>query len=257
MRTSQPGWNEGAITLSASRSRRRTRFRTTAPPSARPVDSPNRVVSRSVRRNRAVRSGWDRLVPPSWNATKSCGRESITSRGNLGPRPTVRLSAAFDRELGEPPGSAGRRPIASGRGSRAPWHDGVSWADTTAWSSGLFGILSNRPRGRSVTTPEGTQTRLAPESARRVVVRRMIGPVRGDVKPRPFLRLVRARRDVQPVDRATRRYSPGVSENRLAALIRAVLSSPGPRRRRRAGAPRTRSGSSGNVNDTGAPTAGS
>ena len=54
MRTSQPGWNEGAITLSASRSRRRTRLRTTAPPSARPVDSPNRVVSRSVRRNRAV-----------------------------------------------------------------------------------------------------------------------------------------------------------------------------------------------------------
>jgi len=39
IRTSQPGWNEGAITLSASRSRLRTRFRTTAPPSLRPVDS--------------------------------------------------------------------------------------------------------------------------------------------------------------------------------------------------------------------------
>ena len=46
MRTSQPGWNEGAITLSASRSRRLTRFRTTAPPSLRPVESPNRVVFR-------------------------------------------------------------------------------------------------------------------------------------------------------------------------------------------------------------------
>src|SRR5215210_4882447 len=81
MRTSQPGWNEGAITLSASRSRRLTRLRTTAPPSFRPVASPNRVVSRSVRRNRAARYVWDRLVPRAWNAAKSCGRESITSRG--------------------------------------------------------------------------------------------------------------------------------------------------------------------------------
>src|SRR4030095_7784296 len=63
MRTSPPGWNEGAITLSASRSRRRTRLRTTAPPSFRPVDNPNRVDSRSVRRNRAVRGGVDRLGP--------------------------------------------------------------------------------------------------------------------------------------------------------------------------------------------------
>ena len=173
MRTSQPGWNEGAITLSASRSRRRTRLRTTAPPRFRPVDSPKRVVSRSVRRNRAVRRGWDRLVPPPWNAAKSCGRESITSRGVLGPRPMVRPSAAFDRERAEWPGRAGHRPTASGRGNRVPWRDAASWADRSA-SSGLSGILSNRPRGRSVTTPEGTQTRLAPESARRVVVRRMI-----------------------------------------------------------------------------------
>ena len=33
--------------------------------------------------------------------------------------------------------------------------------------------------------------------------------------------------------RATLRYSPGVWQNRLAAAVRAVLSSPGPRRRRR------------------------
>src|SRR5262245_23379601 len=63
MRTSQPGWNEGAITLSASRSRRLTRFRTTAPPSFRPVDRPKRVVSRSVRTNLTVNSGWDWVVP--------------------------------------------------------------------------------------------------------------------------------------------------------------------------------------------------
>ena len=47
IRTSQPGWNEGAITLNTSRSRRRTRFRTTAPPRRLPVARPNRVVSRS------------------------------------------------------------------------------------------------------------------------------------------------------------------------------------------------------------------
>ena len=63
IRTSQPGWNEGAIALSASRRRRRTRFRITAPPSFRPVDNPNLVVSRSVRTNRAEKRGWDRLVP--------------------------------------------------------------------------------------------------------------------------------------------------------------------------------------------------
>jgi hypothetical protein len=28
-----------------------------------------------------MRSGWDRLVPLPWIAVKSCGRESITSRG--------------------------------------------------------------------------------------------------------------------------------------------------------------------------------
>src|SRR4249920_2789049 len=33
-------------------------------------------------------------------------------------------------------------------------------------------------------------------------------------------------------------YSPGVSQNRLAAPLRPVLSSPGPRRRRRSGSPR-------------------
>jgi hypothetical protein len=173
MRTSQPGWNEGAITLSASRRRRRTRLRTTAPPRFRPVDSPKRVVSRSVRRNRAVRNGWDRVVPLPWNAAKSCGLESITSRGVFEPRPIVRPSAAFDRERDVSPGPAGHRPTSSWRGSRAPLRGDASWADRSA-SSGLFGILSIRPRGRQSLTPEGTQTRLAPESARRVVVRRMI-----------------------------------------------------------------------------------
>ena len=112
--------------------------------------------------------------PASLERREVLRAESITSRGVFEPRPMVRLSAAFDRERDVWPGLAGRRPTSSGRGSRAPWRGGASWADRSA-SSGLSGILSIRPRGRSVTTPEGTQTRLAPKSARRVVVRRMIG----------------------------------------------------------------------------------
>jgi hypothetical protein len=164
MRTSQPGWNEGAIALSTSRRRRRTRFRTTAPPSFRPVDSPNRVVSRSVRRNLAEKSGWDRLVPEPWSAAKSCGRESITSRGGWLPRPSLRPSAASDREPAELLSRDGRRRFASEREIRAPSRDGASWAGRSASSSGLCAILSVRPRVDN-PTPRGTQTRLAPVSA--------------------------------------------------------------------------------------------
>jgi len=164
MRTSQPGWNEGAIALSTSRRRRRTRFRTTAPPSLRPVDNPNRVDSRSVRRNLAEKSGWDRLVPEPWSAAKSCGRESITSRGGLLPRSSVRPSAASDREPAGLRSRDGRRRFASGREIRAPSRDGASWAGRSASSSGLCEILSVPPRVDN-PTPRGTQTRLAPGSA--------------------------------------------------------------------------------------------
>jgi len=90
IRTSQPGWNEGAITLSTSRSRRRTRFRTTAPPSFRPVDSPKRVTSRSVRRTLTTSIGWDLTVPSFCSAVKSLGLESITIRGEFWPQSDVR-----------------------------------------------------------------------------------------------------------------------------------------------------------------------
>jgi hypothetical protein len=164
MRTSQPGWNEGAITLSASRSRRRTRLRTTAVPSRRPVARPIRVVSRSVRRNRAERIGWDREAPRSWIAAKSCGRESITRRGGRVPRSLVRPSGASDREPGAPPGRDGRRRSSSGRESRVPWRDDAFWAGRSA-SSGLRAILSIRPRGLVRFAPRGTQTRHAPVGA--------------------------------------------------------------------------------------------
>ena len=90
IRTSQPGWNEGAITLSASRSRLRTLFRTTAPPSLRPVDKPKRVSSRPVLRIRTTSKELDLTVPSPCSASKSSGLESITSRGGLWPRSVVR-----------------------------------------------------------------------------------------------------------------------------------------------------------------------
>jgi hypothetical protein len=171
--TSQPGWNEGAITLSTSRIRRRTRLRTTAPPSRRPVDNPNLVSGRPVRRNRTLSRGWDRIDPSRCNASKSRGLEIITSRGARWPRPSVRPSAACAlvpggrRARGGPPSSS------SGRGSRAPWRDAASSAGRSA-SSGEPAILSIGLWAYSVRTPRGTRTRRAPVSAWRVVVRRMI-----------------------------------------------------------------------------------
>ena len=163
MRTSQPGWNDGAIALSASRSRRRTRFRTTAPPRRRPVDRPKRVVSRSVRTNRAENKGWDLVVPAPWIAAKSCGRESITSRGVDVPRPVVRLSAASDREPAERRGYGDPLSSSCGRGSRVPWRDGASWAGRSASS---FGPVRDplHPTSGTVTptSPRGTQTRRHP-----------------------------------------------------------------------------------------------
>ena len=161
IRTSQPGWNEGAITLSASRSRLRTRFRTTAPPSLRPVESPKRVTSRSVRRTRTTSREWDLTVPPPCNAAKSSGLESITRRGGLWPRPSVRPLASSVRERGGRLELGVLRTSSSGNGSRVPWRDGASWADRSASSDGV--CLSIRPQGQD--TPKGTRTRLAPVSA--------------------------------------------------------------------------------------------
>ena len=97
------------------------------------------------------------------------------SRGACVPRSVVRPSAAFDRGPVVPRPRVDRRVSASGLGSRVPWRGVASWAGRSA-SSGLSGILSCRPRGDLVSTPRGTQTRRAPDSARRVFVRRMIRP---------------------------------------------------------------------------------
>src|SRR4029078_5407769 len=159
MRTSQPGWNEGAITLSASRSRRPTLFRTSALPNLRPVEIPKRVAGRSVRRNRAESRGWDLVVPFSWIAAKSCGRESIASRGDREPRSVVRRSAASGPELAAQPGSGVPRSSSCGRESRAPWHDGASWAGTSASSGRSCDPLDPTSGTVAPSSPRGTQTR--------------------------------------------------------------------------------------------------
>jgi hypothetical protein len=164
--TSQPGRSDGSIDRIASRSRRRTRFRTTAEPRARPVARPNRVVPSSVRRTRAARSGWERIVPCSWSAAKSCGRLSISSRGR-GPRSAVRPTGACDRVPGVRPGRGVRPSSSFGRGSRVPWRGGASWADRSA-SSCLRGILSVGPRGSVILDPERHVNAPAPHGAWRV-----------------------------------------------------------------------------------------
>ena len=83
----------------------------------------------------------------------------------VGPRPSVRPSAAFDRVPVERPGLDGRRSTSSGRGSRVPWRDGASWAGRSA-SSGLSGILSIRPRGRSCLDPLEARKRAGRPKAR-------------------------------------------------------------------------------------------
>jgi hypothetical protein len=146
IRTSQPGWNEGAITLSTSRSRLRTRFRTTAPPSFRPVDNPKRVTSRSVRRTRTTSRAWDLTVPSFCNAAKSLALESITIRGEFWPRSGVRLLASCGRARGGRPESGVPQWSSSGLGSRVPWRDASSWAGRSA-SSEVRGCLSIQASG--------------------------------------------------------------------------------------------------------------
>ena len=250
MRTSQPGWNAGAITLSTARSRRRTRFRTTAPPSFRPVDNPKRVVSRFVRRNRAWRSGWDREVPRRCSAAKSFGREIVTSRGASVPRPSVRPTVASGRGGDARQGPDARPWSSSGLGSRAPWRDGASWAGTSA-SWGWRAILSMSLGGASATLG-GTRTRRAPVSAWRVVVRRMIGrPEQGCQTPTRSRRRTEGRarpaatdgRDAEPrLARSPHRaamgtlpYSQGVWRNqgRIALQLPSGRCYPSPSQRRR------------------------
>ena len=83
MRTSQPGWNEGAITLSASRMRRRTRFRIdgSTEPLAGRESEPGlvQVVPDEPSDQQGVASRDAALRQPG----EVAGRESMTSRSGL------------------------------------------------------------------------------------------------------------------------------------------------------------------------------
>jgi len=161
IRTSQPGWNEGAITLSASRSRLRTLFRTTAPPSLRPVESPKRVSSRSVRRTRTTSRVLDLTVPCPCSAAKSSGLESITSRGGLWPRSAVRPTASSGRGRGGRRARGARPLSSSGRGSHVPWRDAASWADRSASSDAGYLSMSASGSGypvRHANAPSATSS---------------------------------------------------------------------------------------------------
>src|SRR6478609_6842266 len=128
MRTSQPGWNEGAITLSASRSRRRTRLRTTAPPGGRA----SRAAACS---SRARRSG---CQPLSTASPTGCQDAPAPGRPHPGTEAVLLGAVALLRLIGL-------------------LHLGCPGSSPTGLGDGLS------------LPPEGTQTRLAPESARRVV----------------------------------------------------------------------------------------
>jgi hypothetical protein len=157
---------------------------------------------------------------------------SITSRGGLRPRPSVRPSAAFGPSLGESRGRDGPRSTSSGRGSRAPWHDAASWAGRSA-SSGCRAILSIG-LGAVGSTPRGTRTRRAPESAWRVVVRRMIRRAqRGCQTGERVFRALRIRPGTHPP--TLNRYPMGVSANRrrIALQARSPRCYPSPAQRRR------------------------
>jgi hypothetical protein len=106
-------------------------------------------------------------------------------------------------------------------------------------------ILSIRPRGTvAPSTPRGTQTRRCPAGTWRVVVRRMIGPRQKGCQTADRPGLASASRPRGSLQDPTQRwpeansghshgYPWGVCGNRLATASGAVLSSPGPRRRRR------------------------
>ena len=240
MRTSQPGSNEGAITLSASRIRRRTRFRTTAPPRRRPVDSPKRVVSRSVRRNRAESRAWD-LVDPALLDRREVLRSGEHHESRRGvPRPSVRPSAASDPEPAVQQGHAGPRRLHAG--AEAVLLGAMAFLGLVGLlhPDGPVDPLDPTPGTVAPSSPRGTQTRRCPTGhmARRRPAddRTPTGPASVKRRSRALTRgrRSRSRRTVEDgLDDPSHGYSQGVCRNRLATAIGAVLSSPGPRRRRR------------------------
>jgi hypothetical protein len=175
MSTSQPGARRGPSARRTARSRRRTRLRTTAFPSRRPVDSPNLVRPRSFGANRAARRGCTLLLLVRWSAAKSRRDRSISGR-EPGGGPT-RSGRPFRRSDDDVPwrgarrGHGGHPGSSCGRGNRAPWRDVASWAGTSAWSSRTVGSWASEDGAAGLgSCPRGTETRPALPSG---------GPARG------------------------------------------------------------------------------
>ncbi len=91
-------------------------------------------------------------------------REHHESRRRV-PRSVVRPSAASDPELAVQPGSGVPRSSSCGRESRAPWHDGASWAGTSASSGRSCDPLDPTSGTVAPSSPRGTQTRPVPRGA--------------------------------------------------------------------------------------------
>ncbi len=214
MRMSQPGWNDDAIARSSSRSRRRTRFRMTAPPRRLPVAKPNRVVARSLRTKRPTSRGCVLTTPPSASLAKSPGRESMTSRSGLWLRPSVRPTAACGPLRAARRARADRPASSSGRGTRALWRDAASSVETSACPSGLSVILSISLGRRMLRPLEARKRAERPKARRRVFVPGMIGPAATGCQTHAgFARItIRCRLAPHPawVRQGFARYSPRV-----------------------------------------------
>ena len=241
-------------------------------------------------------------IPDHGAAELSPGRQSEPSRLEVGPqepdgeqrvgpgrprsadrREVLRAGEHHEprRVLGRAP-SSGRQLLSTTRASgrqdastRGRLHPGAEAVLLGAMALlGLIGLLhgggpgsspSGLGDGVSRSTPRGTQTRPAPESAERVVVRRMIRPPRKGCQTRVGAggRPVRGRRPRQarcrciprtrwtrpagrrrtPPTRPSIGYSREYCRNRLATARRPVLSSPSPSapgRRGRPGIPKIR-----------------
>ena len=225
IRTSQPGWNEGAIALSTSRSRRRTRLRTTAPPSFRPVARPNRVASRSVRRKRAVRSGWDRTVPaPAAPRSPADGRASRDAADACRARSSGRQSLPTARPpSGDDTPAAGRaHPCAEAVLLRAmPLLGLVGLLHRDCARSSPLGPGSTSDPGRHTNPPAPIERSARSRPADDMTARFGASNARAHAGEAPGA----ASSLACPV---AMRYSPGVCRNRLATARSggAILTGP-------------------------------
>lgn len=136
---------------SSSRSRRRTRFRWTAPPIVRGVLSPTLVTEPSVRSDRRTRRRFERAVPCRPMASKSALRRSI-GRSGTAVLVAVRRSASRAPWLDAGPARDDRPSKPCERGSRVHASVRASWADRSSSSVRAFPRTAAALRARNTRT---------------------------------------------------------------------------------------------------------